>query len=211
MIINHSIKCPYCGGLGGYSSIDRNVSCAFCGHVFDALNIWENMKEHDDKMFLAGEHIKAGNWDEVIKVLTPISSLKYPADQRIYIYLLTAATKGFTDYELLDYSKRRLAADSWDNLSNLNSITSEMKCYSREKYCREHNQVQNATSRILLWFVIAAIAAIIAAICFVTASYSLTFIFVNGVIGCLIIAALTYAGNIASVNANWNINQNPFR
>ena len=209
--MGYPAHCTDCGGLVVYDSSIRAIACRSCGRIYDPLNTWDNQKIHDDMIYLAGEHVKAGNWDEALGLVTHLSTLKHPGDPRIYSYTLIAATKGFSDPDTLDYTKRKLASEAWDKLVRLKSITPEMVVYGQNHYAKRQAEKDYGISRILLWLFLAALSSIIAAIFFVTSQYYYTALFISGVIVSFVMALLKFINSISCHNDSWYANRNPFK
>lgn len=207
--MKYPTNCPNCGYLITYLPDSRMIGCSRCGTIIDPLDNWENEKTHDNMIALSGEHIRAGNWDEAISLLTPLSSLVHPADKRVYEFILTAATEDFTAFDISE-EKRKLAMKSWDSLDRLNGITSKMIDYSLSKYNTMADQTERITSFVYFFLFTSAVLAVLAAICFVTSHYIMMFLFILGVSGSLGLAGFMFLGGGTGYYGTWSAKNNPF-
>ena len=189
-------KCPRCGRTDTYyDHSKRALRCAGCGYEVNRSVKDEEQMKLDNAVYLAAEHNRVGHWDEAIRLLTPLT-LQHPSDTRIYHAIVVAATKGFSDPDMLDSNRRKTAAEAWDSLLRLNAVTSDMNDYRRSIMLKKQSRSQAKTMHIIGWLFLAAFVSIIAAIFFVTAHYFLTFLMSAGVIGCIVMAFLVFVGNI---------------
>lgn len=208
--MRYPTNCPNCNQLIGYDETRLVIGCKYCGTTIDSLDTWDNEHQHAKMIALSGEHIKAGNWNEAIGLLSPISSM-HPSDERIYTYLLTATTKDFSDLDVSE-PNRSLARRAWDSLVRLNggTATPEMNAYSKELFDKQINDLERDSSLTSSFLFGSVCVGILAAICFVLHLYVLTFLMICGVGCCLGLAGLIFLGSCSPIN-DWKPNKNPFR
>lgn len=131
--MNEPRICRRCGGRHfRYDPRQMAEVCVLCRTPVDTAQ----RAQLDRSLALAQEHLRVGNWSEAASTLTSLTS-QTPGDVRLYYGLLRAYTHDFSDVELS--SGRVAAADAWDKLVRLGSLSPEMAQYKR-RYLETHKK-----------------------------------------------------------------------
>ena len=148
--------CPRCGSRNyHYDRARIQNRCSGCGHPVDDQQQMQQMMQYDRTLANAGEHLRAGNWNQAVSLIQPLVRDR-PADVRLYQMILKAATREFRDYEMNDPSLRAAASDAWDKLVRLNGLTGEMLHYSRTRYEKHMAKMEAIRNKFLTYILIAA-------------------------------------------------------
>lgn len=111
-----SWTCPHCGGISNHFSRSRNaLVCDSCGTKIQTETERNADIDYERKLALARQHLLVGNWEEAKGLIKPFCSSR-PADKQLYLMLLMAETKGYSDYLMNNESNRREAFGYWDKL-----------------------------------------------------------------------------------------------
>ena len=129
-------------------------------------------------------HLAAGNWEQTIALLQPLLS-EYPAEKRLYLAILRAATQDFIDIRMENTTTRDTASVSWDKLLRLDGVTAEMLKYAKKKHENHREELDGQKNRILAWIFAASICSIIAGICFGVGNYFIGIVCLGCLVGCL--------------------------
>ena len=148
--------CPICGSTTKRLNKERMVLvCEGCGR--DVRSEEETKAELDylKNMSLARDNLSVGNWDEVKRLVKPYVKSK-PADKQLYLMLLSAETKGYTDMRMADWSSLENAGEYWNKLERSKCVNQLMKEYAwrrRKEYSRMKER-QFAITMILIIIVV---------------------------------------------------------
>ena len=158
-------RCSCCGNSTFSYNFNGIRICRICGAVYDPQSDQFNRTYN-----LAMGHLLAGNWDQVISMLQPLS-YQYPVEKKLHEAILRAATRDFTDIDMNDASKRSTASASWDRLVRLNGVTGGMISYSQRRYERHMVELRSRKNNMLVWLFSASFCAFVTAILFNTSHY----------------------------------------
>lgn len=177
--------CSQCGCSSFHYNRSRmRVECDSCGHPVQDPQQVQQLMQYDKTYSQAMSHLTAGNWEQTINLLRPLMS-QYPADKKLYLAVLRAATQDFRDIDMENTVTRTTASDAWDKLIRLNGVTSEMLRYGRQRYEKHRDELSRQRIKILAWIYTASFCSILAAIFFGTACYFLAMLCTGGLVGCL--------------------------
>lgn len=143
--------CPVCGcSSKHYSSRYMRDACDQCGHPVRDPAADLQRQSIDRTIALAKDHLRVGNWESCIYLIEPLCT-KAPADDRLYLILLAAATKGYTDYLLTDAQSamRSKAFAYWEKLYSLHVVNGVMQRYAAAR------RAELQRTRIKEWYRIA--------------------------------------------------------
>lgn len=150
--------CLHCGGTSfHYNSGRMRMECSSCGTPLNEYALQEQQMQYDRMYSQAMSHLLAGNWDQTISQLKPLTN-QYPTDKKLYIALLRATTRDFSDIEMQDSNKRAIASDSWDKLVRLRGVTSDMIRYGMNRYERHMFELRRQKNIVLNWLFSVSIA-----------------------------------------------------
>lgn len=128
--------CPQCGGhTNHFNRTVNGLVCDSCGMRVQSEAEREEDINFERSMVLARDHLRVGNWEEAKQLVMPFCESR-PADKQLYLMLLVAVTKCFTDFLLNDYAKRKEAAGYWDKLERLGCVNSMMREYANQRIKR---------------------------------------------------------------------------
>ena len=151
-MMSASWTCPQCGGTSNHFSRSRNaLVCDTCGSIVQTEAERKADIDFERSMALAGQHLRVGNWDEAKRLIKPFCSSR-PADKQLYLMLLVAVTKAYSDYLVNNEASRREAFDYWDKLVRLGCVNETMKSYARrrEQYIYEEKSILSAKRGIAI-------------------------------------------------------------
>lgn len=127
------MRCPRCGGTDcEYVSRINAYVCNECDHRFRSEADRVADEDYERKKGFARQHLAVGNWYEVRNILQPLCSVR-PSDKELYLMLLMAVTKGYSDMLLHSEGARMDAADYWEKLRHLHCINGTMRRYARKR------------------------------------------------------------------------------
>ena len=143
--------CSRCGGTNfHYNRKKMRMVCDSClTPVYDA-SLDQQLMQYDQSYARAEQHLTAGNWQEVIRIINPLM-YQNPTDKKLYVSVLRAATRDYSDIEMAEESIRRDASNAWDKLIRLNGINSEMRSYSRRRYEKHRKELLKKRNIMLSW------------------------------------------------------------
>ena len=134
--------CPICGCTGRHYNESRmTIVCDQCGHSSDDETSAEERRSFDRAVAFAKEHLRVGNWTECKNLIQPFC-YQNPNNAKLYLILLAAETKGYTDYIMEDNDSRRRARDYWDKLERLRSVNTVMRDYAIEANARKKARIR---------------------------------------------------------------------
>lgn len=204
--------CSRCGCSSFHYNRSRmRMECDSCGHpVYDPQQD-QQLMQYDRAYAQAMSHLAAGNWEETINLLRPLMR-QYPAEKKLYLAALRAATQDFSDLDMHNTTNRATASDAWGKLVRLNGVTNEMIRYGRQRYEKYRGELNRQRTRILTWIFAAATCSIIAGGLFNTQCYFIAALCTGGLVGCLYkVYTLSPAAVIKQLmNAVPNDQHNPF-
>ena len=132
-MMNISKACPQCGGTFYHFSQRKNkLICDTCGTVIQTEDERNADINYERNIALARQHLQVGNWEEAKRLIQPFCSSR-PTDKQLYLMLLMAVTKGYTDYLVDNEAIRREAFEYWDKLVRLRCVNETMKRYARRR------------------------------------------------------------------------------
>ena len=147
-----SWTCPHCGGTSNHFSRSRNaLGCDTCGSIVQTEAERTEDINYERKLALARQHLQVGNWEEAKRLIKPFCSSR-PADKQLYLMLLMAVTKGYSDYLINNEASRREAFDYWDKLVRLGCVNDTMRSYARNRlqYIHEEKNILSAKRGIAI-------------------------------------------------------------
>ena len=132
--MDNSWSCQYCGGSEYHFDNHRGiVVCSTCGREVRT----QEQRSADIKFFeaitLAKRHLKVGNWEEAKRLVKAYCNVR-PDDKTLYLILLAASTKCYSDYRMDDDRERSEASECWDKLERLHCVNSLMRQYASKRY-----------------------------------------------------------------------------
>lgn len=177
--------CSRCGSSSFHYNHSRmRMECDLCGTpIYDSQQD-QQLMQYDRTYSQAMNHLVVGNWEQTITLLNPLLG-QYPTEKKLYLAVLRAATHDFIDIDMENTSLRFTASDAWNKLDRLNSVTSEMLRYSRQRYEKHRYELDSQKNRILIWIFMAAFSSFMSGILFAMLHYFLGIMCIGGLIGCL--------------------------
>lgn len=177
--------CSRCGCSSFHYNRSRmRMECDLCGAPLRDPQQDQQLMQYDRTYSQAVGHLTAGNWTQAINLLKPLLE-QYPTEKRLYLAVLRAATRDFSDLAMENLSARILASQAWDKLVRLNGVTGEMLRYSRRRYERHREELSRRRDRILLWIFMAALCSFLAGIALAIACYWIALAGAAGLAACL--------------------------
>lgn len=137
--MNANWICPYCGGTSYRFSSSRNaLVCDVCKNIVQSETERAEQNEYERILGIAKQHLQVGNWDEAKRLLRPFCSSR-PTEKMLYLMLLVAVTKNFTDYLMNDEDALEEAGLYWEKLQYLKCVNAAMVEYAqrRDQYIAE--------------------------------------------------------------------------
>lgn len=128
--------CPYCGSAASRYNAARGVTqCAVCGHELPDAARDARLREADQTYRLAMEHLRVGNWQRCVDLLTPLCG-QYPTEPKYYRGIIRAASHDLSDVSFVtkNVPEKILldrADDAWDHLKRLHALDSELRAYAK--------------------------------------------------------------------------------
>lgn len=172
--------CEYCGSTRFHYNPSRmKMVCSCCMTPVHDASLDQQLMQYDQTYARARDHLTAGNWQEVINTISPLT-YQYPTDKKLYVALLRAATKDYSDINMEDENRRMEASNAWDKLRRMNGLNSEMRRYSRRRYEKHRDEMLHKRNTVLAWFSGGGIGILTAGILFSSRHY---FFFVLPLIG----------------------------
>lgn len=177
--------CNRCGCTSFHYNRSRmRPECDLCGTPLSDPQQDQQLMQYDRTYSQAMNHLAAGNWEQTIALLQPLLS-EYPAEKRLYLAILRAATQDFIDIRMENTTARDTASVSWDKLLRLDGVTAEMLKYAKKKHENHREELDGQKNRILAWIFAASICSIIAGICFGVGNYFIGIVCLGCLVGCL--------------------------
>lgn len=177
--------CSRCGCSSfHYNHTRLRIECDSCGAPIYDPQQEQQLIQYDRAYSQAMNHLTVGNWEQTINLLKPLIN-QYPAEQRLYLALLRAATQDFSDIDMYNTAHRANAIESWDKLVRLNAVTDEMIRYSSRRYEKHREELNTERTKILAWVFTGAFCSLLSGILFGTEHYFIAVICTGGLIGCL--------------------------
>ena len=144
--------CPICGcPTRHYNQARMTIVCDQCGYSADDETSAEDRRSFDRAVAFAKEHLRAGNYTECKNLIQPFC-YQNPNNAKLYLILLAAETKGYSDYIMEDNDSRHRARDYWDKLERLRSVNTVMREYAREANAKKKARINSKRSG--LFFII---------------------------------------------------------
>ena len=147
-----SWTCPQCGGTSNHFSRSRNaLVCDTCGSIVQTEAERNADINFERSLALARQHLQVGNWDEAKRLIKPFCSSR-PADKQLYLMLLMAVTKGYSDFLIDNEMAQRESFDYWDKLARLGCINNAMRSYAgkRTQHINEERGILSAKKGIAI-------------------------------------------------------------
>ena len=157
-------RCSVCGcSTNHYSSERRRLVCDSCGNEIVSAEDERRQLHYLQTVDKAKDNLRVGNWDTAKNLIYPLLN-DYTCDKALYLILLAAVTKGYSDYMLGDANKSRRAeaATLWDKLSRLNGVNSAMVEYANSRATVIASIWEKAKNRILLAVFLVILGIVIA-------------------------------------------------
>ena len=154
--------CPYCGcGTNHYSAQRLAFVCDACGMPLRDERADQDRMAYDRTLALARENLTVGNWETSISLISPLCSQR-PSDPQLYLILLAATTKNYTDFLIGNTAAQKQAAIYWDKLAALHCVNNAMVQYAqqrRQEILNLRNKNSLRSGRFLLYIGITLIVA----------------------------------------------------
>lgn len=177
--------CSRCGGSSFHYNRSRmRMECDVCGTPASDPQQEQQLMQFDRACSQAMGHLTAGNWDEALQLLQPLLH-QHPTEKRLYLAVLRAATKDFTDIAMANAASRHIASEAWDRLVRLNGVTGAMIRYGRQRYALHRRELLRQRTKLLAWIFAAALCSLLAGIFLETGHGFLSVLCVGGLVGCL--------------------------
>lgn len=177
--------CSRCGCSSFHYNHSRmRMECDSCGTpVYDPQRD-QQLMQFDQTYYHAMSHLAAGNWEQTIKLLKPLLS-QYPAEKKLYLAILRAATQDFRDIEMNNAANKTIANEAWDKLVRLNGVNGEMLRYGRLRYEKHREELNDQKNKILIWIFFAAFCSILTGILWGIGYYFIAVICIGGFPACI--------------------------
>lgn len=177
--------CSRCGGSSFHYNRSRvRMECDTCGTPVSDPQREQQLMQFDQACSQAMGHLTAGNWEDALQLLQPLLR-QYPTEKRLYLAVLRAATKDFTDIAMANAANRHIASEAWDRLVRLNGVTGAMIRYGRQRYALHRKELLRQRRKLLAWLFAAALCSLLAGIFLETEHGFLAVLCVGGLFGCL--------------------------
>lgn len=198
--------CPICGCSSKHYSPQyiRDV-CDQCGRPVQDAAADQRRQSLDRTIAHAKDHLRVGNWDTCISLVEPLCS-QAPADDRLYLILLAATTKGYTDYLLADSQSaaKSKAFTYWEKLYSLRVVNGVMQRYAAAR------RAELQRIRAKQWYRVAAILLGIG-ICLIVAGAASAFMCVLSLLGAAGLGWLLFSKcRVTRTTAGNSLSGNPF-
>lgn len=147
--------CPHCGCTSNHYSAQRLAFvCDACGTPMRDENAERNRMAYDRSIALARDNLAVGNWETCISQVSPLCSQR-PSDPQLYLILLAAKTKNYSDFLIDNPTERQQASIYWDKLRSLHCVNNAMAQYSLRRKQelqrrREKNNLRTARFAIYI-------------------------------------------------------------
>ena len=159
--MNYAWTCPQCGGhTKRYRQGRRCVVCSTCQSPVISERDQSQDIEFQRKKALAYDYLRVGNWIEARELIKPYCS-DHPTDPELYLMLLVAETKCFTDLMVNDNASRRAAAEYWDKLERLNAVNSSMVEYAEKRRNQIYHLRHDHKNYLGICYAISAVLSLI--------------------------------------------------
>ena len=154
--------CPHCGCTSNHYSAQRLAFvCDACGTPMRDENAERNRMAYDRSIALARDNLAVGNWETCISQVSPLCSQR-PSDPQLYLILLAAKTKNYSDFLIDNPTERQQASIYWDKLRSLHCVNNAMAQYSlrrRQELQRRRDKNNLRTARFAIYIGITLIVA----------------------------------------------------
>ncbi len=205
--------CSRCGCTSfHYNRGLMQMVCDWCGHPVDNEQDTQQLMQFDRTYAQAMEHLRVGNWEQVINLLRPLMN-QHPSEKKLYAALFRAATHDYDDIEMTDRNRASIASDAWDKLVRLRAVTGEMRVYARRREGVRRAEIEKERARVARSILLAGLLSLLAWLFFFCSSDFLGF-----TVACLAvwyIYKLVTSDSIRRIRdfdrEVPNINRNPFR
>ena len=169
-------SCPFCGANRNHFNTERNVLvCDTCGNEVQTEFEAGLQLKYEKDIALARQHLKVGNWNDAKRIISPYCVTR-PADRLIYLLLLDAVTKQYTDYLLDNSPAKKEAAGYWDKLERLGCVNNVMIDYSNARI--DHmERVKSVNARIMMFCIVLSSIVSLVDLCMIMAGTSGSLIF----------------------------------
>ncbi len=175
--------CPFCGANRNHFNMERNVLvCDTCGNEVQTEFEAGLQLKYEKDIALARQHLKVGNWNDVKRIISPYCVTR-PADRMIYLILLDAVTKQYTDYILDNSLLKKEAAGYWDKLERLGCINNVMVDYANARIDHMERTRSVNTQTMMLCIVLSSIVSLIDLCMIMTGTSGSFFFFLLSVLG----------------------------
>ena len=176
--------CPVCGCPGRhYNETRMTIVCDQCGHSADDETSAESRRSFDRAVAFAKEHLRVGNFTECKNLIKPFC-YDNPNNAKLYLLLLAAETKGYSDYFMDDDNSRHAARDYWDKLERLRSVNTVMRDYAREANAKKIARIRGKRTALFLLFPLVFIAVMLSISVLESAFLAVVAFIVGAIIAC---------------------------
>ena len=172
-------RCTRCGCASFHYNHNRmRIECDQCGSTLNDPQHEQQLMQYDRIYSFAMEHLEAGNWEQTISIIKPLTH-QYPTDKKLYMAILRAATHNFGDVAMSNSSLRSAALEAWDKLIRLNGITSELISYNKRRYELHMLELKKKRNTILCYIFAAAVCLMVAGLLLLVRQHFLALIFIS--------------------------------
>jgi len=177
--------CRRCGCTSSHYNRSRMMYvCDMCGTPVRESGNDQALMQFDRTFATASEHLEAGNWDQAISLISPLTS-QYPTEKKLYVVILRAATQDFSDFEMQNEIRKNSASDAWDKLIRLRGVTPAMREYRKRGYEIKRDYFLDRKFSMMLWLFAASFCSFVAGILGKQGHYFWMVLFVLGFGGSL--------------------------
>ena len=167
-----------------YNRTRLRMECDSCGRpVYDAQKEAQ-LEQYDRAYTQAMGHLCAGNWSQTISILKPFWE-QYPTEKKLYLGVLRAATRDFTDLSMLTDSERTAASEAWDKLVRLQGVSREMIRYAGMRQEMYRAGLRREANWLAVWIFLGAACSVCLGIAIDRQSVLTMFLLAGGLAGCI--------------------------
>lgn len=143
--------CPQCGSLSSHYNRERmRYECDGCGTP--VMEEWQEERQlrYHRTMFQAKDHLRAGNWRQVLSMLGPLAE-QNPTDKRLYQMMIRAATQDYQDMRMKEMGIRSTASWAWEKLKRLHGLEERLIRYGQRSFQACMERLKKRRNHILIW------------------------------------------------------------
>lgn len=158
--MNSNLICPRCGGnILRFNPYGYPI-CNECGTRIQTESERDAEIKYERDLGMARQYLQVGDWNKAKKLIKPYCDT-HPTDKRLYVMLLVAETKCYTDYLINNYFSRIDAAEYWDKLLRCGYVDRSMRTYARNRYNYINDMIEKISTKCWIAGCLAGILFII--------------------------------------------------